>query len=274
MLNNPLVESHVKSSNIGSYILSDDDAKSVICANRDYQGESLENDEDKKSQLDLEGIANVGEFEQCLELSCGNGFLFRWLETNEIINGYVGIDISERQLQSFKESLLNQEQAGLVCGSVTNIPCSDEAFDLVIGHSFLHHIHNVPACLREVYRVLGKDGVFILTHEPSYTAPFYECFPVGLYKDPRTPSLEDIWLFTIDDLMRLLSKAGFHNVEFYSKGIVVNLVNGIVRVIGKIFPGYSPNKSAVFFSIAKKIDRFVSVIHKKSQPSISVYARK
>ena len=277
MLNNSLVEEIIRSSDIDDYVLSEDDSRVIIDANRSYKGETFDLDNEKALQIDRAVSEQLVLSGSLLELSCGNGFLFRNLKSDKSDCCYYGLDISMNQLASFGINADSNLPVNLVCGSVTQIPFRNESFDLVFGHSFLHHIHDVPSCISEAYRVLRPGGKFILTHEPSSTAPFFECFPVGLYKDPRTPSLEDLWLFTLDDLVRLMGAAGFSSSRYYSKGIFVNLTKGIDRVLQKVgVKSRLYNHDEREYDLSLRIDALLSRIGflKKVQPSLSVVAVK
>jgi ubiquinone/menaquinone biosynthesis C-methylase UbiE len=48
-----------------------------------------------------------------------------------------------------------------------DLPYADGTFDLVVGHAVLHHLPDVPAAMREAFRVLRPGGVFVVAGEPT-----------------------------------------------------------------------------------------------------------
>ncbi|MCZ2970164.1 class I SAM-dependent methyltransferase, partial [Acinetobacter baumannii] len=47
-------------------------------------------------------------------------------------------------------------------GDAHNIPYPNETFDIVISRAVIHHLQDIPTFLREVSRILNKNGVLIL----------------------------------------------------------------------------------------------------------------
>lgn len=257
MFNNKLIEKLAKNSNPDEYTLSSIDSEEVLNANRNYKGEYEDSLDSLKEKQLIPSLFKVPEVTgKILDLSCGNGFLLRSFLKHNNCNYYCGVDISLNQLEAFKKINANLKiKSEVICSSVTNIPLPDESFDIVMGHSFLHHIHDVPKCLQESFRLLKTEGVFILMHEPSTTAPFFESFPVGLFKDPRTPSLEDVWLFKVSDIKDLLKKSGFTEIEVHCKGMILDLLSGIHRLYLYLFNKSNKLSSPAFYKTIEKLDR-------------------
>jgi hypothetical protein len=101
--------------------------------------------------------------------------------------------------------------------------------DVAIGNSFLHHLHDVPAALTEVRRVLASGGSFVGVHEPTPTAAPLErgdwrtllrvaAQGAGVVDRLRTsaddvPAIADVWMFPREDLRTLLLASGFSQIE-------------------------------------------------------------
>jgi len=52
-----------------------------------------------------------------------------------------------------------------------SVPFPDESFDVIYVRQVLHHISDLPALMREVYRLLKHGGVFIATREHVISKP-------------------------------------------------------------------------------------------------------
>jgi predicted SAM-dependent methyltransferase len=46
--------------------------------------------------------------------------------------------------------------------NVENMPFSDESFDIIMANHILEHVENLDMALKEIYRILKKDGMAIL----------------------------------------------------------------------------------------------------------------
>lgn len=58
---------------------------------------------------------------------------------------------------------IDQESNPDICCDAHNIPRKDEIFDLVIATEFLEHCYDPQKAIDEIYRVLRKEGICILS---------------------------------------------------------------------------------------------------------------
>ncbi len=105
-----------------------------------------------------------------LDLCCGDGFFAQCLGVKNIY----GCDISPQAIQkaSNKEIYINLE----VC-DVKNMPFPDNSFNSVFSNCALEHVEGIEKALKEIRRILRKDGYLIMT-VPS--DKLYEWFVPGL----------------------------------------------------------------------------------------------
>jgi len=199
-------------------------------------------------------------YERVLELGSGTGFFL----LNLWLAGFVGeahaTDISPGMLAACVESarMLGADIRARTADA-GELPYPDGAFDLVVGHAFLHHVPDVGRVLREAHRVLAPGGALFVAGEPSRVgdrvarvaggitrrafravASFVPQLqrpactePVG--EDERVMrALEwrvDLHTFEPDDVAAMARAAGFVNVRVATEELVSSVVGWCVRTI-------------------------------------------
>ncbi|MBS1511620.1 MAG: class I SAM-dependent methyltransferase [Bacteroidetes bacterium] len=83
------------------------------------------------------------------------------------------------------------------------IPLPDERFDGVISSEVFEHIFNLPEVLKEIHRVMKKDGVLLAT------CPF-------VWKEHEIPN--DYARYTVFALEDILTKSGFEKIVIEKTG--------------------------------------------------------
>lgn len=114
-----------------------------------------------------------------LDAGCGEGY------GSYILSKYarkvVGIDIDEKSIKHASSTYIRSNLEYLV-GPITDIPIEGkEVFDVVVCFEVLEHIAEHDEMLKEVKRMLKKDGIFIVStpnkkvysDDPSYQNPFH-----------------------------------------------------------------------------------------------------
>ncbi len=121
-----------------------------------------------KSYLDHKSIKN------CLDLGCGTGRLSKDLLT--ISSEVYGLDASEEILKVASKKYSQTPNLKWFLGEVTNIPFSNDFFDLVVVNGALHHFFALPQVCKEINRVLKPGGVFAILGEPNKNYNKYNFF--------------------------------------------------------------------------------------------------
>lgn len=132
-----------------------------------------------------------------------------------------GMDISKEQLK-FAENLAekNKVQLKFIQGDIKNLkPIKSNSQDIVFTAWALHYVDDIPKCFREVYRVLKKEGFFVVAapHPLSRMIDNKKLkvkesyFKTGkwttTYSDPKKRFV--MYTYTISDLFDALAKASF-----------------------------------------------------------------
>jgi len=94
--------------------------------------------------------------EPILDLGSGTGLLQKYLKGK-----LYGLDISFASLKKSSEMVVQ--------GDAEQIPYKDNAFSTVLSFTTFQNLESAEAMLREVKRVLKKDGLFVLTVLNKFT---------------------------------------------------------------------------------------------------------
>jgi ubiquinone/menaquinone biosynthesis C-methylase UbiE len=94
--------------------------------------------------------------EPILDLGSGTGLLQKYLKGK-----LYGLDISFASLKKSSEMVVQ--------GDAEQIPYKDNTFSTVLSFTTLQNLESAEAMLREVKRVLKKDGLFVLTVLNKFT---------------------------------------------------------------------------------------------------------
>lgn len=123
----------------------------------------------KTMKLNLKG-------KKLLDLGCGTGrfsFLFEEFKPKQVL----GIDMSEKMIQIGKgiakerKSIVQFLQSDIE--NMSNI--QDNSFDFIFSSTTLHYIKNLDGIMKEINRILVKEGTCILSViNPVYSA----CYPI------------------------------------------------------------------------------------------------
>lgn len=151
----------------------------------------------------------------------------------------VSCDLSMNQLRQLRTLWPSGAPAAPTLGNLLSLPYPDASFDLVIGNSFLHHLPDVPAALREMQRVCKPGGYAVVLHEPNVYAPFWQAFPVSLYKNMSKTSdptnFTDLWYFSAQDMRALLAEAGFRQAVVTAGGLLAAMMMNLPFILlGKL----------------------------------------
>jgi len=99
----------------------------------------------------------VGKNNKVLELGCRTGEVTKFfLENNDVI----GIDVVPEFIHEARKLKGNYIIWDI---DKNEFPFRDETFDVVFMGETLEYLHNRESCIKEIYRVLKKDGKLIIT---------------------------------------------------------------------------------------------------------------
>jgi ubiquinone/menaquinone biosynthesis C-methylase UbiE len=102
-------------------------------------------------------LININKDDRIIEIGCGAGNVIENVTTGKLF----GMDISTFILSKAKRRL--NEKAHLFQADAQYLPCKDQVFMQVICSEVLEHLLNPSSALDEIARILGKQGVAIIS---------------------------------------------------------------------------------------------------------------
>lgn len=95
-----------------------------------------------------------------LDLGCGSGILFP--ELIQRCGNVVGTDLTLDYSRMNRIIQLEKLPVGLFKSNALAIPIQNESLDRVVSISLLEHVPGVRNSIKEIHRILKKDGVAVL----------------------------------------------------------------------------------------------------------------
>jgi SAM-dependent methyltransferase len=117
-------------------------------------------------------------FDRVLDAGCGEGVAFEFLQRQFGARSLVGIDANAETLST--AARLAAESGGRIqtrLADMARLPFENGSLDLVFCNQVLHHVSDPSRVLREIRRVLARDGWLIVSES---CRPFIEWWLIRL----------------------------------------------------------------------------------------------
>lgn len=154
----------------------------------------------------------INEDSKILDIGCGGGRNIQRFAEQISENGrVVGIDYSEVSVEKSRELNRDAIDRGIVNvlqASVSEMPFYDETFDIVTGFETIYFWPDFLNDLKEVNRVLKKEGLVFFCNEAVYREGEME-------KYDDLVELLDMKIYSEDVLRQSLENAGFTDFRAY-----------------------------------------------------------
>ena len=142
-----------------------------------------------------------------LDIGCATGMLISWLKEK----GWMvqGVDICRSSaLYGIRERGLN-----ISIGTLESLKYKEENFSVIHCSHLIEHLTDPKAFLKEINRILKKDGYLILS------TPNVDGFQAKLFKeDWRSAIADHMYLFSKKTLKTLLKSTGFKVIKYKTWG--------------------------------------------------------
>lgn len=167
-----------------------------------------------------------------LEIGCGNGELWQRNQKNIPNIQLTLTDISQGMLDDAKNRLKDIKDIDYQCFDCHQIPYDNQTFDIVIANHVLFYVQDIEQVLKEINRVLKKDGIFYCStygkkHMKEITDLIKEFNP--------KITLSNIKLYDIFGLEngKIILEPYFKKIEtlIHDDYLLVNDVNDIINYI-------------------------------------------
>lgn len=97
---------------------------------------------------------------QVLDIASGSGYGTKILAS--LAKSVIGVDVDKSAIE-YSEKNFKAENARFILGDGAKIPLEDNQVDVVVSFETIEHIEDYKTFMKEVKRVLKKDGVLILS---------------------------------------------------------------------------------------------------------------
>lgn len=112
--------------------------------------------EDIKKYFNENGKYNI------LDVACGPGYLTKELSLNFKKSVIYGLDHSRYVINLAKNNCKNIKNINFIVNNINNTKFNNDFFDLIICKDSLHHFKNINLALKEMLRILKKDGTIYI----------------------------------------------------------------------------------------------------------------
>ncbi|ADZ19980.1 SAM-dependent methyltransferase [Clostridium acetobutylicum EA 2018] len=136
------------------------------------------------------------------DFGCGTGFISLALASDA--NMVFGLDNSNNMLRELKKSAHDKKLNNiyLLKSSLTSVTLFDESIDAVFINMALHHIKDAEKAIKEMYRVLKKDGTVVISDVSEHNGKW------------AREEIFDEWLgFSNEQIDMWLKNVGFKNID-------------------------------------------------------------
>jgi|NGEPerStandDraft_9_1074522.scaffolds.fasta_scaffold00184_7 ubiquinone/menaquinone biosynthesis C-methylase UbiE len=175
-----------------------------------------------------------------LDLGCGEGKILFALKNKNLLKNcqkIVGVDISNVRIQKFLQSV--DGSIGIVSDACNVKQLEDSSFDVIISSMVIEHVPDDRLLLKEIKRLLKKDGRAYVSSVIKGKHSFY------IYKNNGVMRLDPTHVREYDseeNLKSLIISQGLDPIEIKVKQIKYSSIDIIIRAILKMKLIRSDNK--------------------------------
>lgn len=100
------------------------------------------------------------KFKNCLDIGCASGFMLSEIAKTYPNAEYIGVDVYDKAIEY---AVKTYPHIKFKVSSAEKLPFKDNSFDLILFYETIEHVEHPQECLKDIRRVLKKNGTLILT---------------------------------------------------------------------------------------------------------------
>jgi demethylmenaquinone methyltransferase/2-methoxy-6-polyprenyl-1,4-benzoquinol methylase len=109
------------------------------------------------------GFLNIKKKDKILDIGTGTGVLIPYILEYEKNVEIFAIDIAEKMIEKLKRKNFSKNVKVFVM-DICKTSFKKDFFDKVIANACFPHFDNKEMALKEIYRILKRDGIFVISH--------------------------------------------------------------------------------------------------------------
>ena len=109
------------------------------------------------------GFLNIKKKDKILDVGTGTGVLIPYILEYEKDVEIFAIDIAEKMIEKLKRKNFSKNVKVFVM-DICKTSFKKDFFDKVIANACFPHFDNKEMALKEIYRILKRDGIFVISH--------------------------------------------------------------------------------------------------------------
>ena len=172
-----------------------------------------------------------------LECGCFPGKWLAWFNKELNMQPY-GIDtLPSEQTISFLKN--HNIKAQIKQADVRKIPFKDNYFDVVYSFGLIEHFDDHKALIKEMARVLKKDGILITSWPNTLKFTFTRL----MMKIHRDKDLEDMKPIPLEHILNIYKELNFQNIQYKKMGVwglswskflnKIKIINPLLKLLSK-----------------------------------------
>ncbi|MCP4256886.1 MAG: methyltransferase domain-containing protein [Ketobacter sp.] len=145
-------------------------------------------------------VAGVKKGDVAADLGAGTGFITEGLAQRGV--KVVAVDVVPEMLDVLTKNIDSPDLVETRVGESENLPLTDSSVDFAFANMYLHHVESPLVAIREMHRILKKDGLVVLTDLDAHTFEFLKT------------EHNDRWMgFDREDIKLWFGEAGFTDIK-------------------------------------------------------------
>ena len=194
------------------------DKKLIVNARKpqgDYGSKMIKRMNESHEEMAKWGVShiNVSEKDIVLDIGCGGGVNLKRFNQMAPQGKVYGLDYSEVSVEEsieYNKDEVNEGKVEVLQGSVSELPFEEEYFDFVTGFETVYFWPDFINDLKEIKRVLKKDGAIFICNEAKGSEKTLENMKEHI-------DLLNMTIYSEDELADSLIEAGFCDCVTFTK---------------------------------------------------------